>query len=165
MAARTMARQGCGRSGIPVITRPMCSIPTATMWRSASSPGFTNNVCAAHAPSRCADTPDWCTPVSGLARRRASLPTDAGCVVQLPNSRRSRSWPETGFEEVGRISNNKSASRLKSGDVAWTQEWILTRVRGQRKSRSTKEPLMGMACVPATWVCTRWLACNEYWAE
>jgi catechol 2,3-dioxygenase-like lactoylglutathione lyase family enzyme len=40
-------RQGCGRSGIPAITRPMCSIPTATMWRSATSPGFMNNVCAA----------------------------------------------------------------------------------------------------------------------
>jgi catechol 2,3-dioxygenase-like lactoylglutathione lyase family enzyme len=38
---------GLRRSSIPAITRPMCSIPTATMWRSATSPGFTNRVCAA----------------------------------------------------------------------------------------------------------------------
>ena len=49
----------------PAITPPMCSIPTATMWRSATNPGFTNEVCAAHAPSRCADTPDWCIPRLG----------------------------------------------------------------------------------------------------
>jgi len=77
MAARIMARQGCGRSGIPAITRPMCSIPTATMWRSATSPGFTNNVCAAHAPSRRADTPDWCIPRLGSCA--ASRFTADGC--------------------------------------------------------------------------------------
>jgi catechol 2,3-dioxygenase-like lactoylglutathione lyase family enzyme len=48
---RIMARRGCGRSSIPAITRPMCSIPTATMWRSATSPGFMNKVRAAHAPA------------------------------------------------------------------------------------------------------------------
>jgi len=40
------------------------------------------------------------SPVSDLARRRASLPTDAGRVGQLPNCRRSRSWPETRLWEV-----------------------------------------------------------------
>ena len=70
----------------------MCSIPTATMWRSATSPGFTNNVCAAHAPSRRRHAGLMYPPVSDLARRRASLPTDVGCVAQLPNCRRSRSF-------------------------------------------------------------------------
>ena len=55
----------------------MCSIPTATMWRSATSPGFTNNVCAAHAPSRRADTPDWCIPPLGSCA--ASRFTADGC--------------------------------------------------------------------------------------
>jgi hypothetical protein len=54
----------------------MCSIPTATMWRSATSPGFTNNVCASHAPSRRADTPDWCTSFGSCA---ASRFTADGC--------------------------------------------------------------------------------------
>src|SRR5260370_24821790 len=77
MAARIMTRQGCGRSGIPAITRPMCSIPTAQMLRSATSPGFPNNVCAAHAPSRRADTPDWCIPRLGSCA--ASRFTADGC--------------------------------------------------------------------------------------
>jgi hypothetical protein len=77
MAARIMARQGCGRSSIPAITRPMCSIPTAAMWRSATSPSSTNKVCAAHAPSRRADSPDWCIPRLGSCA--ASRFTADGC--------------------------------------------------------------------------------------
>jgi hypothetical protein len=68
------ACQGCGRSGIPAITRPMCSIPTATTWRSATRPGFTNNPCAAHAPSRRADTPDGCiSPLGSCAASRFTV--------------------------------------------------------------------------------------------
>jgi hypothetical protein len=47
------------------------------MWRSATSPGFTNKVCAAHAPSRSADTPDWCIPRLGSCA--ASRFTADGC--------------------------------------------------------------------------------------
>src|SRR5690348_8702318 len=40
------------------------------------------------------------SPVSDLARRRASLPTNAGWVAQVPNRRQSRNWPETGVWET-----------------------------------------------------------------
>src|SRR5579859_3707111 len=110
MAARIMARQGCGRSSIPAITRPMCSIPTATMWRSATSPGFTNKVCAAHAPSRRADTPDWCIPRLGSCA--ASRFTACFCrAVSRTSVERSRGEFATEISEGGRM---RAGSRLDS---------------------------------------------------
>src|SRR5260370_41821360 len=57
------------------------------------------------------------SPVSDLARRRASLPTDAGCVAQLPNCRRSRSWPETGFGEMSYL-NVSAGADLPEADFS-----------------------------------------------
>jgi hypothetical protein len=66
------------------------------------------------------------SPVSDLARRRASLPTDAGGVAQLPNCRRSRSWPETGFETISLELNDVSAVHHLKGILNFFHMLLLT---------------------------------------